>query len=55
MKILWIVNTIFPYPASKIGQEKCCYGGWLNGLANMLKDNNDIKLAIAAVYNIILI
>lgn len=51
MKILWIVNTIFPYPASKIGQEKCCYGGWLNGLANMLKDNNDIKLAIAAVYN----
>ena len=51
MKILWIVNTIFPYPASKIGQEKCCFGGWLNGLANMLKDNNDIKLAIATVYN----
>lgn len=51
MKILWIVNTIFSYPASKIGQEKCCFGGWLNGLANMLKDNNDIKLAIATVYN----
>ena len=51
MKILWIVNTNFPYPASKIGQEKCCFGGWLNGLANMLKDNNDIKLAIATVYN----
>lgn len=51
MKILWIVNTIFPYPARKIGQEKCCFGGWLNGLANMLKDNNDIKLAIATVYN----
>lgn len=51
MKILWIVNTIFPYPASKIGQEKCCFGGWLNGLANILKDNNDIKLAIATVYN----
>lgn len=51
MRILWIVNTIFPYPASKIGQEKCCFGGWLNGLANMLKDNNDIKLAIATVYN----
>lgn len=51
MRILWIVNTIFSYPASKIGQEKCCFGGWLNGLANMLKDNNDIKLAIATVYN----
>lgn len=51
MKILWIVNTIFPYPASKIGQDKCCFGGWLNGLANRLKDNKEVELAIATVYN----
>lgn len=51
MKILWIVNTIFPYPANKIGQEKCCFGGWLNGLANRLKDKQEVELAIATVYN----
>lgn len=51
MKILWIVNTIFPYPASQIGQDKNCFGGWLNGLADKLKDNENIKLAIATVYN----
>lgn len=51
MKILWIVNTIFPYPASKIGQDNCCFGGWLNGLANRLKDNKEVELAIATVYN----
>lgn len=51
MKILWIVNTIFPYPASKIGQGECCFGGWLNGLASKLKDEKEIELAIATVYN----
>lgn len=51
MKILWIVNTIFPYPASQIGQEKCCFGGWLNGLAGRLKDEKEVELAVATVYN----
>lgn len=51
MKILWIVNTIFPYPAKQIGIEKNCFGGWLNGLANQIKDNKEIELAIATVYN----
>ena len=51
MKVLWIVNTIFPYPAEKIGAEKTAFGGWLNGLANELKNIKDIKLAIATVYN----
>lgn len=51
MKVLWIVNTIFPYPAKKIGVNKCYFGGWLNGLADNLKNNNEIKLAIATVYN----
>ena len=50
MKILWIVNAIFPYPSEKIGMKKCNFGGWLNGLANNLKDNKEINLAIATVY-----
>ena len=37
MKILWIVNTIFPYPAKQIGLKEDCFGGWLNGLADEIK------------------
>lgn len=51
MKILWIVNTVFPYPAKKIGIEKTVFGGWLNSLAENIKANEEIKLAIATVYN----
>lgn len=50
MKILWIVNTIFPYPAEKIGVLKTSFGGWLNSLAECISENNDIELAIATVY-----
>ena len=51
MKILWIVNTIFPYPAKQIGLKEDCFGGWLNGLADNLKKEQGIELAIATVYN----
>ena len=51
MKILWIVNTIFPYPAGQLKIEKCAFGGWLNGLANQLKEQEDVELGIATVYN----
>ena len=51
MKILWIVNTIFPYPAEKIGVEKTVFGGWLNGLVENLKNKKEIQLAIATTYN----
>ena len=51
MRILWIVNTIFPYPAERLGLEKSAFGGWLNGLAGEIKNNKKIKLAIATVYS----
>lgn len=51
MKILWIVNTIFPYPAEKIGRKKSNFGGWLNGLADGLKELANVELAIATLYN----
>ena len=46
MKILWIVNTIFPFPAKKIGIKQSSFGGWLNGLADQIKKNDSINLAI---------
>ena len=52
MKILWVVNIIFPYPAGKIGKEKSVFGGWLNSLFKKIRESNEIKeVAIATVYN----
>lgn len=50
MKILWIVNTIFPYPAKELGIKSTVFGGWLNGLAENLKNEKEIELAIVAPY-----
>ena len=50
-KVLWIVNIIFPYPAEQIGMKQTAFGGWLNGLANELKENTQLNLAIATVYS----
>lgn len=49
MKILWIVNTIFPYPAKELGIKKTSFGGWMNSLSNAIKDK--FELSIATVYN----
>ena len=49
-KLLWIVNTIFPYPAKQLGIKKTSFGGWLNSLSDTLKQSKDFELAIAAVY-----
>lgn len=51
MKILWIVNTIFPYPAKQLNIKETCFGGWLNGLANALVKDENINMAIATTYN----
>ncbi len=51
MKILWIVNTIFPYPSEKLRLKKTSFGGWLNSLAEEIAKKSEIKLAIGTVYN----
>jgi len=52
MKILWIINTILPFPSNKIGIEPTVFGGWLNSLLDGLINSNEIKkIAIATVYN----
>lgn len=51
MKILWIVNTIFPYPAKMLGVEKNVFGGWLKGMADEVIKSEKVELAIATVYN----
>lgn len=51
MRVLWFINTIFPYPSKKLQLKKNSYGGWLIGLADILKDNIEIELGIVSVYN----
>lgn len=51
MKVLWIVNTIFPFPSEKIGITKTSFGGWLNSLAEEISKKENIKLSIAALYS----
>lgn len=51
MNILWIINTIFPYPAKRLGVPKENFGGWLNGLAENIINNQEIELAIATTYS----
>lgn len=50
MRVLWIVNTIFPYPSEYLGIEKNVFGGWLNGLSEALKTVKNVEVAIATVY-----
>lgn len=50
MKVLWIVNKIFPYPASILNIKESFFGGWLQSLADNLKYVNNVNLGIATVY-----
>lgn len=50
MRVLWIVNSILPYPAEKLGVEKNAYGGWINGLAENLRNEKNLNFAIATTY-----
>ena len=51
MKILWLVNTIFPYPAEKLGIKHSPFGGWAQSLFESLKTYEDNYFCIVATYN----
>lgn len=50
MKILWIVNTIFPAPSKVLGIEEPVVGGWMYGLAGQLSNSHGNQLAVATTY-----
>ena len=50
MRVLWIVNKIFPYPAKVLRIKESVFGGWLQSLAYNLEDEENIELGIATVY-----
>lgn len=50
MKILWVVNTVFPAVCSELGMAPPIYGGWMYGLAADLNSSGKVRLAIVTVY-----
>ncbi|MCF8320865.1 MAG: glycosyltransferase family 4 protein [Flavobacterium sp.] len=50
MKVLWIVNTVFPKPSDALGLSKPLSGGWMFGLADKVGKCDGVELAIASVY-----
>lgn len=51
MKVLWIVNTMFPYPAKKLNSGVSCFGGWAHSLFESLNKNDEINFCIVSTYN----
>ena len=52
MRVMWIVNTIFPKPAEELGLDRPLFAGWLLGLFEELKKNKKIsQLIVATTYN----
>lgn len=51
MKILWVVNTIFPYPAKMIGKESTVLGGWMLSALEQLKEVDNTIICIVSLYS----
>lgn len=52
MKVLWVINTILPYPAEKLNMKPTVFGGWLNALFENIRHNKKIKeIIIISFYN----
>lgn len=51
MRILWSVNTIFPFPAKELGMKNTVLGGWLiSSFNSLLKEEKISSIAIVSVY-----
>lgn len=52
IKVLWVINELFPEVAEELNLQKTYVGGWVNGLANILRNDKNIKLYIATAFPI---
>lgn len=50
MKVLWVVNTIFPDAARELGLMPSVYGGWMYGLAADIANSENITLAVVTMH-----
>jgi len=50
MRVLWIVNTIFPDLSKALGMSVPVIGGWMYGLFNQILQNKEADIAVATVH-----
>lgn len=50
MKILWIVNMVFPKVAKNLDIRTSVSGGWLLDLADKISNTNNVELAVMTYY-----
>ena len=50
MRVLWVVNTVFPDLAKRLGQPEPVFGGWMYGAAAILAKCAPIELSVATVH-----
>ena len=51
MKVLWIVNMVFPEVAQKLKLSTSTSGGWLLDLAKGVSENSDVELGVMTYYS----
>ena len=51
MKIIWIVNMVFPKLAKKLGAETSASGGWLLDLADGISADPNVELTVMTYYD----
>lgn len=51
MKVLWIVNMVFPAVAQKLGFKTSVSGGWLLDLAKGVSESDEVELAVMSYYS----
>ncbi|MDF4222882.1 glycosyltransferase family 4 protein [Maribacter sp. M208] len=52
IKVLWVINELFPEVADYLKLETSYVGGWVNGLANNIKTKESIELHISTVHQV---
>ena len=50
MKLLWVVNVIFPDFANKLGMESNPSGSWMYSLLDALKKKEGLQISVVTVY-----
>ncbi len=51
MKVLWIVNMVFPEVAKKLNLQTSTSGGWLLDLAKGVSESSDVELGVMTYYS----
>lgn len=51
MRVLWIVNMVFPEVAKQLSLNTSVSGGWLLDLAKSISSHDDVELAVMTYYS----